>query len=60
MKWQSQKHLATRKGKARVTIIDIGSASFGIALAFLALFNDAFVTNLQVIDSIEISTLFGK
>jgi hypothetical protein len=56
---KAQERLATSKGKARVAIIDIGSAGFGIALAFLALFNDAFVTNLQVIDSIEIWTLFG-
>jgi hypothetical protein len=55
----SQERLSTKKGKARIAIIDIGSAGFGMAVTFLALFNNPFVTNLQVIDSIEIWTLFG-
>jgi hypothetical protein len=54
-----KKRLSDNKGRARVAIVDIATAGFGLALAFIGLLSNAFVTNLLTIDFYEKLVLIG-
>jgi hypothetical protein len=51
--------LSDNKGRARVAIVDIATAGFGLALAFIGLLSNASVTNLLTIDFYEKLVLIG-
>ena len=49
----------TSKSFIRVSVIDLGTIGFGIAVSFLALLNQGYVTNIRVIGPIEVLALVG-
>jgi hypothetical protein len=54
-----EERLSGTKGKARVAIINIATAVFGLAVAFIGLLSNPFVTNLLTTDSYEKIVLIG-
>ena len=49
----------TSKSFIRVSVIDFGTIGFGIAVGFLALLNQGYVTNIRAIGPIEVLALVG-
>jgi hypothetical protein len=54
-----KKRLSDNKGRVRVAIVDIATAGFGLAIAFIGLLSNPFVTDILTIDFYEKLVLIG-